>query len=149
MHWRFLFVGLVLLAAVNALPAQDACPVEGAWQLESFIMDGEEYPLGAYVQVKVLTGSHFAWQGVPQAGDTEGSFMNLRYGGGTYRVTETDYTESLDYFMDPNLVGTEVTFSCRVEGDQWYHDGEIPRIDDGQETGSWKVQEVWRRIQIE
>jgi hypothetical protein len=99
------------------------------------------------MQIKVLTESHFAWQGVPEVGDTEGAFDGLRYGGGTYRVTGTSYTESIDYFMDPELVGEEATFSCRVEGDQWYHDGEIPRIEDGEQAGSWKIQEVWRRIQ--
>ena len=147
MRWRIPLLGLVLILVGGPLSAQDVCQVQGAWQLESLTIDGEAYPLGAYKQIKLLTASNFAWQGVPEVGDTLGVFASSRYGGGSYRVTDTSYIESLDYFMDPDLVGQEVTFSCRVEGDLWYHEGEIPIVEDGQQTGSWKIEEVWRRIE--
>ena len=84
---------------------------------------------------------------MPEVGDTLGAVLESRYGGGTYRVTETSYTESLDYFVDPEIVGQEWTFSCRVEGDLWYHDREYPILEDGQHMGSVQVAEVWRRIE--
>ena len=142
MRWRIPLLGLVLLLVGGELSAQDVCPVQGAWQLESLTFDGEAQELGAYQQIKLLTASHFAWQGVPEVGDTLGAYADSRYGGGTYRVTETSYTESVDYFVDSEFTGQVLEFSCRVEGDLWYHDREYPTP-----TGSLQVAEVWRRIE--
>ncbi len=147
MRWRIPLLGLVLLLVGGQLSAQEACPVQGVWQLESMTIDGKASPLGAYKQIKILTESHFTWQGVPEVADTLGVFPSSRVGGGAYRVTATSYTESLDYFMNPDLVGQELTFSCRVKGDRWYHEGEIPIAEDGQQKGSIQLAEVWRRIE--
>jgi hypothetical protein len=143
MRWRIPLLGLVLLLVGGELSAQDVCPVQGAWQLESLTFNGEAWELGAYQQIKLLTASHFAWQGVPEVGDTLGVYAYSRYGGGTYRVTATTYTESVDYFFYPGLIGQEIAFSCRVEGDLWYHEGDIPG---DEQTGSDHIAEVWRRI---
>jgi hypothetical protein len=74
MRWRIPLLGLVLLLVGGELSAQDVCPVQGAWQLESLTFNGEAWELGAYQQIKLLTASHFAWQGVPEVGDTLGVY---------------------------------------------------------------------------
>jgi hypothetical protein len=147
MRWRIPLLGLVLLLVGGQLSAQDVCQVQGLWQIESLTIDGEARELGDGKMIKLVTASHFAWQDVPEVADTLGAFPDSRYGGGTYRVTETTYTESLDYFVDPEFVGQDLTFSCRVEGELWYHDREYPILEDGQPTGSMQVAEVWRRIE--
>jgi hypothetical protein len=145
MRWRIPLLGLVLLLVGGELSAQDVCPVQGVWQLESMAWDGEALEVEDYMQIKLVTGSYFAWQGAQQVADTLENHVG-RYGGGTYRVTATTYTESVDYFFDPGLIGQEIAFSCRVEGDLWYHEGDIPMMKGDEQTGSLHIAEVWHRI---
>jgi predicted ester cyclase len=132
---------------------QPGCPVQGVWQLESATADGEAVEVGAWRQMKMITGSNFTWVGQepgPEAfltrADSLAALRATAFGGGRYEVTEDTYTEHLDYFYNPEYVGRSVTFSCRVEGDTWYQEGEYPVIEGGQETRSVQLAEVWRRI---
>jgi hypothetical protein len=101
--------------------------------------------------MKVVTASHFAWVGqgegpttLESATDSLAAYRTRGFGGGTYDVTDSTYTEHLEYFFDPQWVGREITFSCRVQGERWYHITEYPQMEGGRQTGRVRVDEVWR-----
>jgi hypothetical protein len=60
-------------------------------------------------------------------------------GGGRYEYhPERDlYVEHIQYHSDPALSGATLRFEARVEGDTWYHIGEV---------GDYKLREVWERV---
>lgn len=133
--------------------ATQPCPVQGAWVMESQAVNGETQSLGQWRQLKILTDSHFAWVGqmsnpsIPQSeADSLETYRTQGFGGGPYEVSDSTYTEHLEYFSDPRYVGRDVTFSCRVEGDRWHIAGELPLLEAGEETGSMQLEEVWRRV---
>ena len=42
-------------------------------------------------------------------------------GSGHYSVSGNTYTEQLEYFFDPKLLGKTLRASCRVAANRWYH----------------------------
>ncbi len=152
-------VGTVVLAAcapdVEETPsdqaAMSACPVEGAWEVESVAVDGVPEPLGERRQVKLLTGTRFAFvsqspgpEGLATVADSLAAYRTGIFGGGTYRVQDSTYTESIEFFADPRYVGLDIRFACRVEGDLWTIEGELPTWDE-RESVVWT--EVSRRME--
>ncbi|HEV2122562.1 MAG TPA: hypothetical protein VGW38_07290 [Chloroflexota bacterium] len=121
--------------------------------MESVTVDGQPQPRGQYRQIKLVTASHYAWVGqepgpmaLQSAADSLAAYRTRGFGGGSYQVTDSTYTERLEYFYHPEYVGREITFSCRVAGDRWYHAGDLPNIEVGREIGRTRLEEVWRRI---
>ena len=152
-------VGSALLVAcapdVDDAPTDSAppsaCPVEGAWEVESVAVDGVQEPLGDRRQIKLLTGTRFAFvsqspgpENLLTVTDSLAAYRTGLFGGGTYRVQDSTYTETIEFFGDPRYVGLDIRFTCRVEGDLWTIEGELPTWD---EDGSVVWTEVSRRIQ--
>ena len=145
---------LVLASSAGNVAAQAVCAVRGVWELESATVDGEPRDLAGWKQMKIVTDTRFAF--VTQQGttaplvttsDSLTAYRTRFFGGGTYRVTPTTYTEVLHYFMNPEYVGREITFNCRIESDRWYHDAEYPVLENGMQIGSRRLAEVWRRVE--
>ncbi len=84
--------------------------------------------------VKVSNDSHFAFGSV-------GPYGMVYAGGGRYTLEGETYTEFITYQFDPKLVGRSVSFTCRLDGDRWYHSG-IFEVDGEQ----YHIEEIWRRI---
>lgn len=151
---------LVAIACATAAPderparlAQQDCPVQGAWELVSATVDGEPQVREGWRQLKLVTRTHYTWVGqepgpttLQTAADSLAAFATIGFGAGSYRVTPTTYTERLELFSNPEYIGREATFSCRVEGDRWYHEGELPIFEGGRETARVRLAEVWRRL---
>jgi hypothetical protein len=131
------------------------CAIRGVWALESVAVGGQpQVPAEQWRQIKLVTDTHFAWVGqgagpeaLRSAADSLAAFRTRGFGGGTYQVTDTTYTENIEYFFDPEWIGREITFSCRVQADRWYHITEYPTMEGGRETGRVRVDEVWRRLE--
>jgi hypothetical protein len=131
---------------------QEHCPIRGTWQLESIAVAGEvQPPPDGWRQIKLITGSHFTWVGqatgptrLSSRADSLAAYRTTGFGAGRYTVTDSTYTEFIDYFGDPEWVGRRITFSCRVLGDRWYHSTEYPAGFVGAERT--RVDEIWRRI---
>jgi hypothetical protein len=85
---------------------------------------------------KILNSTHFAWGRETKNGET------VLAGGGRYEYyAERDvYIEHIQYHPDTGLDGVTLRFEARVEGDTWYHIGDI---------GSYKLREVWKRVDSE
>lgn len=128
-------------------PEQDG--LVGTWQLESYKGEGDsirsDYP-DFVSYVKLLTPTHFLW--VHYLGEQD---QVLAEGGGTYVYNGDTYTETLNfvYPSGSGQVGTVLPFSCRVEGDTWYHKGHIIIHGQDEESGeatvdSVLIDEVWK-----
>jgi hypothetical protein len=64
--------------------------------------------------------------------------------GGKMAVHGDEYSELIEFVSDPTderMVGKTGTFKVRLEGDKWYHDGEIKT-----EKGDLVIQQVWQRV---
>ena len=104
--------------------------VKGTWEMvypES--EDGSE----ATRNTKLLTDTHFAF-GSPSA--RGGIFA----GGGTYTLSDSTYTEFIQYHTIPWLIGQKLEFKYLIEDGKWYHSGSFD-IDGHKFT----VNEVWQR----
>jgi hypothetical protein len=58
---------------------------------------------------------------------------------GTYTLNGGILTESIDFSLDPNWVGTSIPFQIRWEGDRWIQTGKM--------LGDVESYEVWKRIE--
>lgn len=84
--------------------------------------------------MKILSGKYFQWAAFNY--ETK-QFMGT--GGGTYALTDNQYTETIQFFSrDNSRVGMSLTFDFRLDGTDWYHKGKGT-------TGN-PVSEVWERI---
>lgn len=130
-----LFVGLP--SAWGQLPANE---LEGTWKMVSQEL---VYPDSVVDQsnnwgpsYKILNSTHFAWGRETRDGS------DVLAGGGTYKYfpEEGVYIEYVQYHSDPAFVGQTLKFRARVEGDTWYHIGDL---------GDFKLREVWERVDPE
>jgi len=102
----------------------------GSWRL---VAPERTDGCGTFEAIKNVTDTHFAFGHQTW----EGPFS----GGGTWEMDGDSYVEHVEWHSLDVLVGESITFTCRVEGDLWYHaadctvDGERFRID-----------EVWERV---
>lgn len=84
--------------------------------------------------LKILSGNYFQWAAFNY--ETK-QFMGS--GGGTYKLEDGKYTETIRFFSrDNSRSGMSLTFECRLDGSDWYHKGKGT-------TGN-PVSEVWERI---
>jgi hypothetical protein len=128
--------------------------VEGTWDLVSVTVDGKPMPLGGHQQRKVVGGGRFMWLGQAARRDTlpmRTALDTLRAtsiagGAGTFTLAGDTYTERLEYFSDPSLLGQSLRATCRTEGDRWHHAFMVPWGAASSTTPRQRVEEVWRRL---
>jgi hypothetical protein len=69
--------------------------------------------------MKILINGYFQWI----AFNTE-TFGFFGSGGGTYKVSNGEYTEQIEYFSrDNSKAGLELNFNYTLKGNDWYHKG--------------------------
>lgn len=83
---------------------------------------------------KILSEDRFAF-GV-QADPT-----HIWAGGGTWKLEDGNYFETVEYHSAPALVGKTIRFDCKLIDNLWYHEGSLRA---GGEN--FHIVEVWRRI---
>ena len=88
-----------------------------------------------YIPVKMLNATHFAFGSMTPGGLVFG-------GGGRYSLDGERYTELVTYHSHNNLIGKRLEFTCRLDGDKWYHSGAF-------EVGGeyYNIQEIWLRVE--
>ena len=135
---RKLLAGVVLVAVSGSLiaargdshrSAQQACDVQGVWNLVSYAYNGKTHDLHGTKSRKVVTKKY--WMGITMdarrdtipllsALDSARHFA-MSGGSGHYRVAGNRYTEQWEFFSDPKMLGKTMTANCRTEGGRWYH----------------------------
>ena len=111
----------------------------GAWEMEfpASVSSGpwtEDGRTGGK-PVKIITETHFAF------GST-GANGRMYAGGGRYTLDDDMYTEIIEYHFNPIFIGKKVSFTCRVDGERWYHSGIFEA-----EGERFNIEEIWRRIE--
>ena len=115
-------------------PAQE---LEGVWKMTYGIFTYPDTVIEVTDSraVKILVGGRFALGNQ----DTDST---LTAGGGTYEYDGQTYTENIEYFTDPSIVGQSVKFDIKLEEGKWSHSGTIKGDD-----GDLKLEEVWERVE--
>jgi hypothetical protein len=139
MKRSFAFVVAVLLLTGALGCGHPSGKLVGTWKMvfPSNVSPGdpEEKEASGKVPVKILSETHFAFGSTAPDG-----FMYA--GGGRYTLEGDTYTEIVAYHFNPNLVGEALSFTCRLEGDRWYHSG-IFEVD----GEHFHIEEIWQRIE--
>jgi hypothetical protein len=122
-------------AAAN--PVDDETKLlEGAWRLVG-VKDGNgNYVDAPYIQYKIMATGHYLWLSY----DRETGRV-LRTGGGSYSLKDGVYTARVEYSNAADLrgiAGQEYKFTCKIDGDKWYHEGPMP-------NGAY-VDDLWERM---
>ncbi|HZB14624.1 MAG TPA: hypothetical protein VE467_16410 [Chryseolinea sp.] len=113
--------------------------VSGAWRFGARVNDegvAGERRGGAFPRqtMKILSGNYFQWAAFNY--ETK-QFSGT--GGGTYKLQDNQYTETIRFFSrDNSRVGISLTFECKLIGTDWYHKGKGT-------TGN-PVSEVWEKV---
>lgn len=113
--------------------------VSGAWRFGARVNDegvagqrrGGDSPRQT---MKILSENYFQWAAFNY--ETK-QFSGT--GGGTYKLQDNQYTETIRFFSrDNSRAGISLTFECKLNGTDWYHKGKGT-------TGN-PVSEVWEKI---
>jgi hypothetical protein len=120
--------------------AQDKSKLQGTWELISQKIDGKDQTLSGR-RIRLITASHFAWikQDTKQvkellakgtAHDSAAAFHDVA-GAGTYKVIGDIYTETTEFFYDPQNIGTSIEWKFKIDGDLWSTSGHYVHYKDG------------------
>ena len=146
---------LFLCFLIGPTQAQQTPRLQGAWEMVSQKFDGTDNPISGR-QIKLLTRSHFIWVSQDKksalellAKKTERDSLLAYSGGfgaGTYKISETTYTETLEFFYDPIYIGHTISFSYKLDGDRWLISGSFPVLEGDKKVREFLLEEVWERI---
>jgi hypothetical protein len=115
-----------------------ASALSGAWRFGARVNEegeagerrGEDSPRQT---MKILSGKYFQWAAFNY--ETK-QFSGT--GGGTYKLQDDQYTETIQFFSrDNSRSGKSLMFECKLIGTDWYHKGKGT-------TGN-PVSEVWEK----
>jgi len=109
----------------------------GTWKLVSAKYDGKEFkfPEGA-TMLKHVTPTQFMWATYDKDGKV------TRTAGGPYTLKGDKYEEMPEYGIGRDfeaIKGETHSFTWKVEGNKWYHNGKLS-------TGL-TIEEVWERVE--
>jgi hypothetical protein len=136
--------------------AQDNSKLQGAWELISQKIDGKDKAFSGR-RIRLITASHFAWvkqdtkmvkellaKGTPH--DSAVAFHDVA-GAGTYKINGDTYTETTEFFYDPQNLGTSIDWKIKLEGNLWYSSGHYVHYKDGKKNEDLLLEEVWKKIE--
>jgi hypothetical protein len=135
-----LALGVTAAVACAADPKGDGQsdnPLVGTWKLVSGKYGGQEFkfPEGS-THIKHVTPTQFMWATYDKDG------VVSRAAGGTYTLKGETYEELPEYGLSSDfdlIKGKAQTFTWKVEGNKWYHNG---KLSNGQ-----TIEEVWQRVE--
>ena len=101
--------------------SQNLLPIQGTWKLISgAIIEKGDTSVTDYTKnssfIKIINDSHFAFlkHDLKPAKDSSGGFDA---GGGRYSLTDSAYTEHLEYCKEPEWEGHDFTFAISIKND--------------------------------
>ena len=144
-------ISLCLFISITTSTKVSAQDLKGSWTLIKYKY-GEDQELAEVPKVmnyvKHVTDRYFGWASYGENGNL------IAAGGGTYTLTDSDYTESINYFHPHgfNLAGTSVRFSYKREGNDWTIVGYTRNVQLNPGSGEYetidsvRLEEVWRKL---
>ena len=150
-----IFLLIILFAGCSTPPQKNK--IEGVWELTSQKWDGKESISGR--DIKIFTDKHFSWifQDTAEAKsllakktlrDSLSAFSDDFYAGaGSYKLVDSVYTETSEFFIVPQYVGLSIDYIVKVNGDRLYQSGMFPEFKDGKKVKDVLLEEVYKRIE--
>jgi hypothetical protein len=152
-----LAVSASLIAATHdyRVSAPRSCRVQGFWERIATIQGGKRTAVTGYREFKMLTRHNYVWLSAETRRDTlplktvsdTARYYGMQGGSGSYKVEGTKYIEHLTQFIDPKYENKDAVFSCRIDGNIWYHSFTTNQFGDTTAAGRDTTTEVWRRIE--
>ena len=125
------------LAKAAAGSADLRTALVGTWRMKSMKVDGQVNTLpDRGVTYKHVTPGGFTWLSFEKDSGTI-----FRAAGGTWTLKGDAYTETIGYGMGDDFDAVKNAshpFTCRIEGDTWYHSGKL--------ASGTTIDEVWTRV---
>jgi hypothetical protein len=149
------FLLIILFAGCSTPPQKNK--IEGVWELISQKWNGKGEISGR--DIKVITDKHFSFifQDTAEAKsllakktlkDSLSAFFDDLYAGaGSYKLVDSIYTETIEFFSNPEHIGQSTDFIVRVDGDRLYQSGKWPTYKDGKKVKDVFLEEVYKRIE--
>ena len=91
--------------------------------------------------IKIISKKHFVFVNQDTSGEGSSGF-----GGGTYSLEGDSYTEHIEFFASPDIIGKSFTFKSEVKGDQWIMSGTFPLKEMGLAEYDTEIYEVYKRL---
>jgi hypothetical protein len=117
--------------------AKACATLVGTWKLASAKYGGNESALPVETTtLKHVTPAQFMWVSYGTSGAIE------RAAGGSYTLKGESYQETPEYGISSDfdvIKGKAQTFTCRVDGNRWYHSGAL--------SNGLTIEEVWDRVE--
>jgi len=118
-NYLLAFVTLSVLSCSNEKQKNASLNLEGSWQLISAttIEKGKTQVTnydGDVKMIKIINGSHFAFL---RHSSNPKDTTNFDAGGGSYTLSNDDYTEHLDFYKDKKWEGKTFNFKIALDKD--------------------------------
>lgn len=114
-------IGITVLTGLSSCTTETKkVPLVGTWELVSATTTEKDSTYSTFnagqKMIKVINDTHFAFLNHP-ASKTADSTQAFSAGGGRYTLTDSAYTEHLDYFADKAWEGHTFDFVIQIKGD--------------------------------
>lgn len=130
---------LILASAISCTAKNEShitkptrIPIAGTWQLiTGTIIDKGDTAITDYTKnisfIKIINDTHFAFlqHDLNKGKNADSVFAS---GGGRYSLTDSSYTEHLEYCSDRNWEGNDFTFTINIKNDTLTQSG-VEKID--------------------
>ena len=117
--------------------AQDSTKLIGTWELASYKYSLPDTVITGtnanFTSIKIISPLFFVYIGQTMPGK---EFK--RAGGGRYIVKGEVLQELMMFSSIENMLGKTYQYKCVVNGDSWYHSGQINDI---------FIEEIWKRVE--
>ena len=108
----------------------------GTWKIVSAKYGGQDStPTSEVTTVKHVTPTQFMWATYDKDGKV------TRAAGGSYTLKGEIYEETPEYGISSDfdiIKGKPQTFTCKIEGNKWYHNGKL--------SNGLTIEEVWEKV---
>jgi hypothetical protein len=129
---------ILFLSLASHFAYAEMVSLEGAWQIQSTVYDGEEQSIRMPKQIKMFTGEHFFYTYYdPSLGAAE---PQLSVGHGRYTLNNGTLSETIINHSNAALIGQ--TFSVTVELSE---DGNT--FEQVVDLGKYVLEERWVRLE--
>ena len=150
-----IFPLILLFILPVTLNAQKKINLQGAWEKIALKINGKDAPLEGR-QIKLLTANHYSWvkqdKKASEALLAKGTLRDSlaayhdEFGAGTYKIVGDDYTETNEFFVEPQYIGKSVTFKFKIEKGLWHIKGTFTHFANGKKIDEEVLEETWKRI---
>ncbi len=131
------FVTPVVRADEPKKDAKQENKLVGSWKQVSAKYGGKDYkPAEGTTTIKHVTPTQFMWASYDKDGKV------TRAAGGSYTMKGESYEETPEYGLSNDfdiIKGKAQTFTWKVEGNKWHHNGKL--------SNGLTIEEVWERVE--